>query len=238
MLKLTAILLPLVAALASKECDPPPPPTPKVISFSVSPSTVCPGDVVTVSWNTSGAIPVLYSSDIDVAEAFVKEDWSELVLDADAGSKQVTITGNMTFRAGSYFSDTNYAVSEAHAVTVVNMDNPILATKFLACKSGGWSSWETSTEWTKSLLVTNVANDGNRAIQLTHAGQEITIAEQGAQQLPPGVPLHGKWTATATLKPGEGCPSTPSLEGPGPILVKPPDLPVRFQYTCPAPPSP
>lgn len=221
-------------------CDTPPPPVPKVVQFEVTPTTVCPGGKVTVTWKIEDGTPILYESSIDLLQKAADETLSDLYLLDDngviqmAGSKQLVVTKNMSLKAASFLDNDRYDTSEAILVTVAESTG-VVAMSFKSCVGSGWGSDSVDGVWTSQAKITNVASDTlDRSIELTHAGHTWALAQGGASNtVPADQTLNGPWSASATLKSGEGCGSGPSLEGSNPIPTKPPALKARVQWACP-----
>lgn len=224
-------LVPLTLVLGAPDCDPPPPP--KMVSFSVSHDVVCPGESVTVSWEVSNAVPLLYAgeSQAEILAAWKNDDLSPFTVDGPTGSKAFVITEPVTFGMRAYRNDETYDDSEAFAVQLVPTE-PLVGT-FEACEGGPWSTWAVTGNWTETAVTTHVDNLNDRALTLTHQGQTLTITPSSPDPVPP-LPMAGPWTASVELLPGEGCPSSSSVMDPGPPPVDdPPDLSAGFVFTCP-----
>jgi hypothetical protein len=221
----------LVGVVALKSCEPPP--DPKVELFEITPTTVCPGGSVTVTWKVSGGLAALYESNLDVVQLEKDGKLGDLLLGKAEGSTQVQVPKNTTFKLASFLNTEKYAASDSILVTVADAAG-VVGLKFPACVGSGWGADASTKDWATQARVTNIVNDTlDRAVVLTHAGHDFSIASGGAtDDIPAGTPLSGLWTATATLEAGEGCGSGPSVEGSNPAPIKPTNLVARVQYTC------
>lgn len=232
---LRVALIPVVLGfVAQKSCDPPPPPEPKVELFEITPTKVCPGGMVTVTWKVSGGLAAMFESNQDVVQLHQDGALDELLLGEPEGSKQMQIHKHTSFKLTSFLNNQKHAESEGILVSVVDGTGHVGLT-FPSCVGGGWGGDSSTGDWTKDALVTNVVSDVlDRPIVVTHAGHSFSLAEgDGTQNIPDGMALSGLWTASAELKAGEGCGTGPAVEGSNPVPIKPNNLVARVEYACP-----
>lgn len=175
----------------------------KIKQFTVAPSVACPGDEVTVTWETNGKTTL-----------FAKPGSVELGGGKKSGSRKVTVHGptNIQIEASRTIlpskASTEASVEMApgkFAYGVVDTDKETTFT----CPGSNRTVSATLTLGSSQLSATaridKLTNQNNRPLVITRGGQTETVAPLEATVAFQGQPAQGEWHLEIPLQEGESC---------------------------------
>jgi hypothetical protein len=181
----------------------------EIKKFTVAPSVACPGDEVTVTWETNG------KTTLSATTAGV-----ELGAEKKSGSRKVTLQEptNIQIEASRLIlpskASTEASVEMApgeFAYGVVDADNETAFT----CPGSNRTVSATLTldgsQLSATARIDKLTNQNNRPLVITKGGQTETVAPHEATLAFQGQPAQGEWHLEVPLQEGESCDAVDEL---------------------------